>query len=207
MLIEIQKLWKDLEHQTQFNGRKNIYTINNTMVLDHHALFVYINLCSLGSYHDVSIFRHLTIYQEWHQYFTHWDEYFEYPSGDLKYLGEEMFIMKRMGKQKLPLDVNHGAIQAYNKMHVRFKVQEEWETSGLKSKWRCFMKRFDSTKPKKFHLFQASVILTNYLHVVRSTSRIRSLKIKTFTLLHKGGQEIIRYKFKLAKTYNLRCKV
>jgi len=26
------------------------------------------------------------------------------------------------------------------------------------------MKRFDSTKPKKINLFQASVILTNYLH-------------------------------------------
>jgi hypothetical protein len=26
------------------------------------------------------------------------------------------------------------------------------------------MKRFDSTKPKQFHLFQAIVILTNYLH-------------------------------------------
>jgi len=29
--------------------------------------------------------------------FTHWDEYFEYLLGDLKYLGEEMLIMKRIG--------------------------------------------------------------------------------------------------------------
>ncbi len=101
------------------------------MILDHHGLFIYINSSSLGSYHDVNIFCHSTIYKEWHQYFTHWDEYYEYLLGDLKYLGEEMFIIKRMWKQKLPLDVNHGAIQAYNKMHVGFKIQMEWGIGGL----------------------------------------------------------------------------
>ncbi len=61
MLIEIWKLWKDLKHQTWFNGCKKIYTINNNVVLDHHGLFIYINLGSLGSYHDVKKFRHSTI--------------------------------------------------------------------------------------------------------------------------------------------------
>jgi hypothetical protein len=39
-------------------------------------LFIYIDLGYLGSYHDVSIVRHLAIYWKWHQYFTHWDDYF-----------------------------------------------------------------------------------------------------------------------------------
>ncbi len=75
-----------------------------------------------------------------------------------------MFIVRRMGKQKLPLDANHGAIEAYNKMHVGVKVPVEWGIGGFKRKWRCIMKRFDYTKPKNLHLFQAIVILTNYLH-------------------------------------------
>jgi hypothetical protein len=49
-------------------------------------------------------------------------------------------------------------------MHVGFKVQVEWGIGGLKQKWKCLMKRFDFTKPKKFHLFQANVIFINYLH-------------------------------------------
>jgi hypothetical protein len=35
---------------------------------------------------------------------------------------------------ELPLVVDHGAFHAYNKMHVGFKVQVEWEIGGLKMK-------------------------------------------------------------------------
>jgi hypothetical protein len=35
---------------------------------------------------------------------------------------------------------------------------------GLKRKWRHFMKRFDSTKPKYAHLFQVVTLLSNFLH-------------------------------------------
>ncbi len=61
-LVEIQKPWKDPKHQTWFNGHKKMYAMNNTMILDHHGLFIYIDLGYLGSYHDVSIVRHLAIY-------------------------------------------------------------------------------------------------------------------------------------------------
>jgi hypothetical protein len=111
MLIEIQKLWKDPQHLSWFNGYNKIHAMNNIMILDHHGLFIfYIKLGYLGSYHNVNIFCHSAIYWKWYQYFTHWDEYFEYLLGDLKYLGEEIFIMKRIGARKLPLDANHGVI-------------------------------------------------------------------------------------------------
>jgi hypothetical protein len=74
---------------------------------------------------------------------------------DPRYLGEEIFIMKRMGKQELPSNADHGAIDVYNKMHVGFRVQVEQGISGLKQKWKCLMKRFDARKPKLSHLFQA----------------------------------------------------
>jgi hypothetical protein len=44
----------------------------------------------------VSIFQHSNIYQEWWEYFIHGDETFLL--GDLKYMGEEMFIMWRIGR-------------------------------------------------------------------------------------------------------------
>ncbi len=126
------------------------------MILDHHRLFIYTNLgYVLKSYHDVNIIHHSAIYQEWCEYFTHWDDYFEYLLVDPGYLGEEMFIMRRMGKQDLPLNADHGVVNVYNKMHVGFRVQVEWEIGGFKKKWKHLMKRFDSTKPKLSHLFQA----------------------------------------------------
>jgi hypothetical protein len=40
----------------------------------------------------------------------------------------------------------------------------EWSIGELKRKWRHFMKRFDSTKPKYAHLFKDVALLTNFLH-------------------------------------------
>jgi hypothetical protein len=66
------------------------------------------------------------------------------------------------------LDVSHdGAIQAYNKIHVGFKVLVEWGICGFKRKWKPLMKRFDSTKPKFSHLFQVDILIINYLHCHR----------------------------------------
>jgi hypothetical protein len=76
-----------------------------------------------------------------------------------KVLGGRVFIMKKMGKWKLPPNVDHGVVHAYNKMRVGFKVQVEWGIGGLKWKWKCLMKIFDSTKPKFSHLFQATCSL------------------------------------------------
>jgi len=57
-----------------------------------------------------------------------------------RYLGEEIFIMRRMGRQELLLNANHGTIDVCNKMHVGFRVQVERGISGLKQKWRHLMK-------------------------------------------------------------------
>jgi hypothetical protein len=40
----------------------------------------------------------------------------------------------------------------------------EWCIGGLKRKWRRFMKRFDSTKPRYSHLFKFGALFTNFLH-------------------------------------------
>jgi len=76
-----------------------------------------------------------------------------------------MFIMFRIGQWELPLNVDHNVVQAYNKIHVRFRVQVEWGIGGLKRKWKLFMKRFDSTKAKYLHLFWVIVLLIKFLHM------------------------------------------
>ncbi len=78
-------------------------------------------------------------------------------------MGEEMFIMQRIGQQEFAQDVNHDVMQTYNKMHVGFKVQVEWGISGVKRKWEYFMKRFDSTQSKFTHLFQVLIVFINFL--------------------------------------------
>jgi len=99
--------------------------------------------------------------------FLHGDEYFEYLLGDPGYLGEEMFIMWRIGRCEIGLNVDQNAIKAYNKMCVGYKMQVEWGICGLKRKWRQLMKRFDSTKPKYTILFRVATILTNFLQRCR----------------------------------------
>jgi hypothetical protein len=86
------------------------------------------------------------------------DDYFEYLLSDPSYMGEEIFAMHQLGRQKLAPRHHSEA------MHVNYKVQIKWGIGGLKRKWRKFMKIFDSTKPKYNHLFKATIILTNFLH-------------------------------------------
>jgi hypothetical protein len=50
MLAKIEKLWKDLEHYSWFNDQKNIYVMNNIVILDHHGLLIYSNTNYLKSY-------------------------------------------------------------------------------------------------------------------------------------------------------------
>jgi hypothetical protein len=78
-------------------------------------------------------------------------------------MGEGMFIMRRIGQQEFVVDANHDVVQTYNKMHVGFKVQMEWGISGVKRKWRHFMKGFDYTQSTFTHLFQVVVIFINFL--------------------------------------------
>ncbi len=122
--------------------------MNNTIILDHTSLFIYMDIRYFSSCHDVIILKHSTLYKERHQYFIHEENYFELLLGDPNYMGEEMFIMKRIERWELAPNSNLDAIQTYNKMHVEYRVQLKWGIKCLKSKLKIFMKIFDSTKPK-----------------------------------------------------------
>jgi len=45
----------------------------------------------------MNILQRLNVYKDWHQYFTHKDDYLKYILGDPGYMGEEMFIMHKIG--------------------------------------------------------------------------------------------------------------
>jgi hypothetical protein len=139
-----------------------MYCLNNTVVVDHNGLFIYVDTGYSGKFHDVNILRHSNLYREWRDYFTHNDDYFEYVLGDPGYVGEEMFIMRRVGQRKLPEDAQMEAVDMYNRMHAGFRFRVEWGIGGLKRKWKRFMKRFDSKQPKFPHLFQAGCVMTNF---------------------------------------------
>jgi hypothetical protein len=78
----------------------------------------------------------------------------------------KIFVNAILGirQQELMPNVDHAKMRAYNKMHASFRVQVEWGISGLKRKWRCLMKRFDSIKPKYAQSFRVATLLTNFLH-------------------------------------------
>ncbi len=93
IFIKIHKPWNNPTHRSWFNGQKKMYCMNNTMVVDHHGLFIYLDLGYVGSCHDVSILRQSDDQTNQHQHFVHTDKYFEYLLGNPGYMGEDMFVM------------------------------------------------------------------------------------------------------------------
>jgi hypothetical protein len=83
---------------------------------------------------------------------------------DPGYLDEEMFIMFQLRKPELAHGHDQNVINAYNKMHVGYRVKMEWGIGRLKWKWKKSIKHFNSTKSKYYHLFHVTIILTNFLH-------------------------------------------
>ena len=146
LCVRFVVLSKDPNHRVWFNGRKKIYALNNTVIVDHDGLFIYVDCGHPGSFHDVNILRQSDFHRKWRQYFRRDDEEREYLLGDPGYLGEEMYIMRRLGEREIPGDPNLLAIDAYNKMHAGYRVAVEWGIGGLKRKWKRMLKTFDCTK-------------------------------------------------------------
>jgi len=146
-----------------YNGRKSMYAVNNTVVVDHDGLFIYVDPEYPGSFHDINCLRRSELYQNWRDHFHHDDDYFEYVLGDPGYAGEEMFIMHRIRPRVAQPDDSIEAIDAFNAVHAGLRVKVEWGIGGMKRKWRKLMKTFDSTLQKFPHFFRACAILTNFL--------------------------------------------
>jgi hypothetical protein len=63
---------------------------------------------------------------------VHINEYFQYLLRDPSYFGEDMFVMCRLGRHELAPRHDQNVVNAYNKMHVDYKVKIEWGIGGLK---------------------------------------------------------------------------
>lgn len=162
-LVEIRRPHRDALHSKWFNGRKKMYCVNNTVIVDHDGLFIYVDSGFPGSYHDVTILRHSELHANWRNYFVHEDDYFQYLLGDPGYTGEDMYIMRRIGGREID-PCSEAVIDAFNSIHAGQRVCVEWGIGGLKRKWKRLMKRFDSTKPKFTFLFHSGCLLTNFIH-------------------------------------------
>ncbi len=112
-------------------------------------------------------------------------------------MGNKVFIMCKIGRWEMPLDVDHNVVQAYNMMHVRLRVQLDLGISGLKWKWKHFTKRFDSTKPKYSHLFWVATLLIKFLHMKHMNLTYKVKVIKMLTQLHMVRQGISNYRSKI----------
>jgi hypothetical protein len=106
------KLWNNPSHHNWFKGRKNLYCMNNLVVVDHYGLFIYLDLGYLRSYHDVNIFCQLNIHKSWCQCFVPTYEYFKGLLGYLGYMSEEIFVMRHIGRCELARGIYIDAIRA-----------------------------------------------------------------------------------------------
>ena len=108
--------------------------LQQSVIVDHNGLIIYQDNGYPGKYHDVNILRQSALYSNWKQYFTVKSEYFEYLLGDPGYVGEEMFIMRRLGEREIPEGADLSRIRLYNKMHAGYRIRVEWGIGGLKRK-------------------------------------------------------------------------
>ena len=143
-----------------------MYYINNIVVVDHHGLFIYVDLAYPDSFHDVSCLQACNMYGAWRDYFAHdnANQYFEYVLGDSGYVRTEMFILRRIQDQEMGADIAQPVVDAWNKMHAGYRIQVEWGIGGLKQKWRRLMKRFDNQCPRFSLFLEAATKLTNFLY-------------------------------------------
>ena len=97
-----------------------MYCFNNTVVVDHNGLFIYVDIGYPGKFHDGNIIMSSKLSKQWRNFFTHDDDYFEYLFGDPGYVGEDMFIMRRIGQREMTDDDDddRNAILQFNKMHA-----------------------------------------------------------------------------------------
>jgi hypothetical protein len=89
-LVEIRRPFDNPLHDNWFNGRKNLYCLNNTVIVDHNGLVIYNGIGYPGKSHDVNTLRHSCQYRDWRAYFEHSGEYFEYLLGHPGYVREEI---------------------------------------------------------------------------------------------------------------------
>jgi hypothetical protein len=92
--------------------------MNKIVVVDHHGLFIYLDLKYPRSFHDINILWQLEIHMNWRQHFVHTNKYCEYLLGDLRHMGKDMFVMWHIRRCELAPKANLTIIEAYNKMHV-----------------------------------------------------------------------------------------
>ena len=60
-LCRIRRPYNDPDERRWYNGRKKMYCFNNTVVVDHNGLFIYVDPGYPGSFHDVNILRNRTL--------------------------------------------------------------------------------------------------------------------------------------------------
>jgi hypothetical protein len=177
MLVKIGRPTRE-DHCYWYNGRKATYAFNNTVVVDDNGMFIYVDPGYPGFFHNVVILGNSLLYRNWRSHFSHSDGDIEYLLGDPGYIGEEMFIVRRVNCPKIAADGDIHVVDAFNTMHTGHRVQMEWGIGGLKRKWRWFMKKYGLSHDKFPILFQVAAILTNFIQR-RRTCRERSASLKT----------------------------
>ena len=57
--VDLQRLY--------FNGRKKIHCMNNTVVVDHDGLFIFVDSGYPGAVHDVTMLHQSILHQRWRE--------------------------------------------------------------------------------------------------------------------------------------------
>ena len=70
LVCPVIRPFQDPEHSRWFNGRKKMYAVNNTVIVDHDGLFIFVDPIFPGSFHDITILRHSEVHAKWPDYLS-----------------------------------------------------------------------------------------------------------------------------------------
>lgn len=164
-LVQIRHSYKNEHHTRWYHGRKIMYCMNNTILVDHDGLFIFVDGGYPGSFHDMTILKNSWVEMHWWDLFTNNNDYCEFVLGDQGYTRLKKYIMCGFSKVEMRcMDLPPGLAKTFNKMHVGYRVRVEWGVRGLKMKWHHLMKQFDLVKPKFSITYRAATLMTNFLH-------------------------------------------
>lgn len=64
-LVQIRHSYKNEHHTRWYHGRKIMYCMNNTILVDHDGLFIFVDGGYPGSFHDMTILKNSWVEMHW----------------------------------------------------------------------------------------------------------------------------------------------
>ena len=93
-----------------------------------------------------------------------WIKVLEYLLVDPGYMGEEMYILRRIENREMQVNSNNPVVNTFTRRHAERRVKVQWGIGGQQNSFRRFLIRCPNRRYHFKVLFEACSRLTNFIH-------------------------------------------